>query len=77
MSTGLAHYPILGIDLVVYIGTTALILLIFVASIKSLNRLVLKKRGKSTFPQLASLARNYCNNFSSNTCCNTIYLILN
>ena len=50
MSTGLAHYPIFGIDLVVYIGTTALILLIFVASIKSLNRLVLKKRGKIISP---------------------------
>jgi hypothetical protein len=41
----LAHYPIFGIDLVVYIGTIALILLIFVATVNRLNKYFLIKRG--------------------------------
>jgi len=51
MSTELAHYPIFGTDIVVIIGTTALILFIFVASINSLNRLVLNKRDKNISPR--------------------------
>jgi hypothetical protein len=51
MSTELAHYQIFGIELVVYIGIIALILFIFVASINSLNRLVLEKRGKKISSQ--------------------------
>jgi hypothetical protein len=47
----LAHYPIFGTDIVVIIGTTAFILFIFVASIKTLNRLLLKKRNKNISPQ--------------------------
>jgi hypothetical protein len=50
MSTGLAHYPIFGIDIVVIIGATALILFIFVAFINSVNRLVLKKRNMNISP---------------------------
>ncbi|WP_156095872.1 hypothetical protein [Methanobacterium sp. SMA-27] len=46
MSTGIAHYPIFGTDIVAIIGTTAFILFIFVASIKTLKRLVLKKEIK-------------------------------
>lgn len=46
MSIELAHYEIFGIDLVVYIGATALILFIFVALIKRLNKHILEKRGK-------------------------------
>ena len=47
MSTELAQYTIFGIELVVYIGITALILFIFAASIKSLNKFLLEKRGKN------------------------------
>ena len=50
MSTEIAHYPIFGTDIVVIIGTTAFILFIFVASIKTLNRLVLNKRNKNIAP---------------------------
>jgi hypothetical protein len=75
MSTGIGHYPIFGTDIVVIIGTTALILFIFVASIKSINRLVLKKRDKNISPYWHHWIANLCNSFSYNTCCNTIYLI--
>jgi hypothetical protein len=50
MSTELAHYPIFGTDIVVIIGISALILFIFVASIQSLNKLVLEKRDKKISP---------------------------
>jgi hypothetical protein len=46
MSTELAQYTIFGTELVVYIGIIALILFIITASINSLNRLILEKRGK-------------------------------
>lgn len=46
MTEELAHFQILGIDLVVYLGVTALLLLIFAALINSLNEHVLLKRGK-------------------------------
>lgn len=49
MSTGLAHYQIFGVDLVVYIGVVALILFIFAASIESLNKNILEKRGKEIY----------------------------
>jgi len=44
--TELAHYPIFGVDLVIYIGIAALILFIFVALIRSLNTHILAKRVK-------------------------------
>jgi NADH:ubiquinone oxidoreductase subunit 6 (subunit J) len=40
----LAHYPIFGVDLVIYIGAAALILFIFVALIRSMNESILKER---------------------------------
>jgi hypothetical protein len=49
--TELAHYPIFGIDLVIYIGTAALILFIFVALIRSINMRILGKRVKNIQPQ--------------------------
>lgn len=49
MSTGLGSYQIFGIDLVVYVGAVALILFIFVALIKSLNKHILEKRGKEIY----------------------------
>lgn len=42
----LAHYPIFGVDLVIYIGTAALILFMFVALIRSMNENILKERVK-------------------------------
>lgn len=49
--TELAHYPIFGVDLVIYIGAAALILFIFVALIRSLNTRILGNRVENIHPQ--------------------------
>ena len=47
MSTELAQYTIFGIELVLYIGITALVSLYIYSFNKSLNKHVLEKRGKN------------------------------
>ena len=49
--TELAHYPVFGVDLVIYLGAVALILFLFVALIRRLNESILEKRAKEIHPE--------------------------